>query len=134
MGLATLIVVGIFAQWLSWKFKIPSILLLLILGIIAGPVTNILNPDELFGGLLFPFVSISVSIILFEGGLSLHFKELKETSSIIRNLIIVGNLITWILTTLAAYYILHFQFELSLLLAAILIVRSNSNCSTSASN
>ncbi len=122
IGLATLIVVGIFAQWLSWKFKIPSILLLLILGIIAGPVLNILNPDELFGGLLFPFVSISVSIILFEGGLSLHFKELKETSTIIRNLIVVGNLITWILTTLAAYYILHFQFELSLLLAAILIV------------
>jgi len=122
IGLATLVVVGIFAQWLSWKFRIPSILLLLVLGIIAGPVTNILDPDELFGGLLFPFVSISVSIILFEGGLSLHFNELKETSSIIRNLIIIGNLITWILTTLAAYYILHFQLELSLLLAAILIV------------
>ncbi len=122
IGLASLIVVGIAAQWISWRYKIPSILLLLIFGILAGPVLNLLDPDKLFGDLLFPFVSISVSIILFEGGLSLHFSEFKKSSGIIRNLITVGNIITWGLTTLAVYYILNLQLDISLLLAAILIV------------
>ena len=122
IGLASLIVVGIAAQWISWRYKIPSILLLLIFGILAGPVLNLLDPDKLFGDLLFPFVSISASIILFEGGLSLHFSEFKKSSGIIRNLITVGNIITWGLTTLAVYYILNLQLDISLLLAAILIV------------
>ena len=49
LGLAAIIVLGIIAQWLSWRFKIPSILLLLIFGFLAGPVTGLLNPEELLG-------------------------------------------------------------------------------------
>ncbi|NQT71177.1 MAG: hypothetical protein HQ553_00235 [Chloroflexi bacterium] len=70
--LASIIVVGIAAQWLAWRLRLPSILLLLILGIIIGPVTGFLDPNETFGDMLLPIVSLSVAVILFEGGLSLR--------------------------------------------------------------
>ena len=80
-GLAVVFVVGIGAQWLAWKLKLPSILLLLIGGLVAGPLTGLVNPTEMFGELLFPLVSISVGLILFEGGLTLKWSELKEPAS-----------------------------------------------------
>jgi len=122
IGIAALIVFGILAQWISWVFKLPSILLLLIFGFIAGPITGLLNPDEFFGELLFPFVSISVAIILFEGGLSLKISELKSVFSVVRNLITLGTFITWSLSTLAAFYFLNLSISISLLLGAILVV------------
>lgn len=121
-GLAAIIVFGALAQWISWSFKIPSILLLLIFGIVAGPITGLLNPDRFFGHLLFPFVSISVAIILFEGGLSLKFNELKSVLGVVRNLITIGTIITWILSTLASIYFLKLSLGVSLLLGAILVV------------
>ncbi len=122
IGLSAIVVSGVLAQWLAWKFRFPSILLLLIFGFIAGPVTGFIHPDSFFGDLLFPFVSISVAIILFEGGLNLKFSELKVVGSLIRNLITIGILVTWVLTILGAYYILHFSLLLSFLYGAILVV------------
>ncbi|HKI79771.1 MAG TPA: sodium:proton antiporter [Ignavibacteriaceae bacterium] len=122
IGLAAIITIGILAQWVAWKFKLPSILLLLTFGIIAGPVTGLLQPDEFFGNLLFPVVSISVAIILFEGGLSLKFSELKTIGKIVRNLILVAIPVTWILISSAAYFILGLEFSYSVLLGAILVV------------
>ena len=53
IGLATIVVLGIGAQWLASRIALPSILLLLVFGFLAGPVTGWLNPDKLFGDLLF---------------------------------------------------------------------------------
>ena len=78
IGISSIIVLGIGANWLSWRLRFPSILLMLVLGTIAGPVTGFINPDHLFGEVLFPVVSIFVAIILFEGGLSLQVHELRE--------------------------------------------------------
>ncbi len=122
IGLSAIVVSGVLAQWIAWKFRFPSILLLLIFGFIAGPVTGFIHPDSFFGDLLFPFVSISVAIILFEGGLNLKFSELKVVGSLIRNLITIGLLVTWLMTILGAYYILHFSLLLSFLYGAILVV------------
>ena len=122
IGLAVIIVVGIFVQWISWYLKLPSILLLLLFGFLIGPITGLLNPDEFFGDLLFPFVSISVAIILFEGGLSLKLSELKPVFGIVRNLITIGTIITWSLSTAAAYYFINLPFVYALLLGAILVV------------
>jgi len=122
IGLGVIILFGMVAQWMAWRLHLPSILLLLILGIVAGPVSGLVDTERLFGSLFFPFVSISVSIILFEGGLSLRFSEFRSVGRIIRNLITIGALITWIVITAAAYYILHLEFRLALLFGAILIV------------
>lgn len=122
LGLAAIIVLGIVAQWLAWRLHLPAILLLLIFGIMAGPVSGILNPDELFGDLLFPFVSVSVAIIIFEGGLSLRIFELRRVGSVVRNLITIGILITWSLVALAAYLVVGLQPAPAILLGAILVV------------
>ncbi len=117
LGLATIIVLGIVAQWLAWRLHLPAILLLLIFGIMAGPVSGILNPDELFGDLLFPLVSVSVAIIIFEGGLSLRIFELRRVGSVVRNLITIGILVTWSLTALAAYFVVGLQLAPALRMA-----------------
>jgi len=101
---------------------LPSIVLLLLSGIIAGPVAGILHPDALFGELLPPIVSLSVAVILFEGGLGLRMADLREIGGIVRNLITVGVLVTWVLATAAARFILGFDLTLSLLTGAILVV------------
>jgi len=122
IAIASILVFGIGAQWAAWRFNLPAILLLLISGILAGPVFGFLNPDILMGDLLTPFISVSVAIILFEGGLSLRFSELKDTGGIIGNLVSIGVILTWIITSLSAYYFFSFGWELSILLGAILVV------------
>lgn len=122
LGLAAIIVLGIIAQWLSWRFKIPSILLLLIFGFLAGPVTGLLNPDELLGSLLYPFLSLSVGIILFECGLRFNLSDLRSADGAVRHLITIGALLTWVMTSVAAYYMVGLDLSMSVLLGALLMV------------
>lgn len=122
VGLASVLTLGISAQWLAWKTKLPAILLLLGLGIIAGPITGFIDPDALMGDLLSPFVSISVAIILFEGGLSLKMSEFRKIGGTVIKLITIGVIVTWVLASLSALYFLDLGLELSVLFGAILIV------------
>jgi NhaP-type Na+/H+ or K+/H+ antiporter/peroxiredoxin family protein len=122
IGIVFVVALGIGAQWIAWRFKLPAILLLLVVGFLAGPVSGLIRPDEIFGDILLPLVSISVAIILFEGGLSLHLKELKEVGIVVRNLILVGVPVAWLLISLAARWILGFPWALSVLMGAILVV------------
>ncbi len=120
--LAAILVLGIVAQWLAWRVKLPSILLLLVTGIVAGPVTGWLHPDTLFGDLMLPLVSLSVAVILYEGGLNLKIRELKAVGGVFFLLTTVGVAISWVVGTLAAHYILHFEWSVATLLGAILVV------------
>lgn len=121
-GLALILVLGIASQWLAWKLHLPSILVLLLAGFVAGPVTNLLNPDELLGDLLFPIVSISVAIILFEGGLSLKRSEIQTTGHTVRNLVTIGAVVTWGIAAVGAFFVLQMETSLALLFGAILVV------------
>ena len=122
LQLASIVILGIAAQWLAWKLRFPSILFLLVFGFIAGPVTGFLHPDKLLGDLLLPIVSISVALILFEGGLTLRLKELREVGTVVIILIFIGAIITWFIAAASAHYILHLDLRLSILLGAILVV------------
>jgi NhaP-type Na+/H+ or K+/H+ antiporter len=122
IGLTSVIFFGVGAQWVGWKFKLPAILLLLLSGLLAGPILGLVKPDELMGNLLTPFINVSVAIILFEGGLSLKFSELKNVGGAIGNLVSIGALLTWVLTSVTAYMFFGFGWELAVLLGAILIV------------
>lgn len=122
VGISSVIALGISAQWLAWRTKLPAILLLLVFGIIAGPVTGWINPDELLGDILSPFVSISVAIILFEGGLSLRMAEFRKIGGVVIKLMTIGLVITWSLAAIAAHYLLGLSIEIAILFGAILIV------------
>lgn len=122
LGLACIVTLGVLGQWLAWRLNLPAILLLLVFGFAAGPVAGFLKPDALFGDLLIPIISFSVALILFEGGLSLKISELKQIGTVLRNLITIGALVTWVVTALASFFILKLGASLSVLLGAILIV------------
>ncbi len=122
LDITVVILLGIGAQWLAWRFRLPSILLLLLVGFLAGPVLGLLDPAALQGDWLFAFVSLSIGIILFEGGLSLRLDELREVGTSVLNLITIGVFLTWGLGATAAHYILGFNVELAILIGAILTV------------
>ena len=83
-------------------------LFLLTAGLLVGPIFGLFDPDAFLGDLLFPVVSIFVAIILFEGGLTLKFSDIKGHGAVVTRLITVGVLITWGLLATAV----HFLFDM----------------------
>ncbi len=123
VGLAAVVVLGVGLQWLASRVHLPSILFLLVGGVLAGPVFHIVEPDELLGDLLFPAVSLAVGILLFEGGLGLRFSELERHGrGPILRLITIGVLVTWIIGGVAAYVLVGLERDEAVLLGAILVV------------
>jgi len=109
-------------QWLAWKIKLPSIVFLLIAGVAVGPVFSLFNPDALFGNLLFPFISVAVAIILFEGGLTLHIGDIRKHGSVVTRLISIGVLVTWLLLASAVHFIFDLNWSLSMVFGSIAVV------------
>ncbi len=122
IGVAAVVVLGVLAQWLAWRLRLPSILLLLMIGLVAGPVTGLLSPEEVLGELLFPLVSLAVGYILYEGGLSLRVKELREVGGVVFSLTSVGVAVTWVLAALASRFLLQLNWPMAILLSAVLVV------------
>ncbi|MEP1216746.1 MAG: sodium:proton antiporter [Marinobacter sp.] len=120
--LACIGVLSLFCQWLAWRVRMPAILFLLAGGIAAGPLFGFLDPEAVFGDLLFPVISLAVAIILFEGSLTLRYEEIRGHGKMVRNLIPVGSVVTCFIGTLAARWILEVSWEVALLFGAISIV------------
>jgi len=136
--LGGIIILGILAQWFAWKLKIPAILPLLLIGLLVGPISaEFLSSDEtkwiepiwngeegLFAGKnLYYFISLSISIILFEGGLTLKFKEIKNVGPlVITKLITLGSLVTFFGAAVGAHFIFSLSWEMSFLFSSLIIV------------
>ena len=86
-------IIGIGAQWIAWRTGWPAIALMLAAGVVAGPLTGLIRPDDVFGDLLEPVISIAVALILFEGGLNLDLRELRKTQGAVERLVIIVPLI-----------------------------------------
>ncbi len=116
------VMAGITAQVLGDYLKVPSIVFLLLFGILLGPDGfGWLNP-HLLGNGLEVIVSLSVALILFEGGLNLELRELGKVSGSLRNLVSIGTLITLIGGGFAAYTFGEFPWPLAFLYAALVVV------------
>lgn len=113
---------GIGSQWLAWRLQMPAIVLMLVAGILAGPVTGAVDPELAFGELFRPIVSVAVAVILFEGGLTLNFAELRTTAPAVRKLVFLGAPLGWLLSTLAARYGAGLSWESAVVFGGILIV------------
>lgn len=121
-AIAVIIVLGVASLWAGSRLRIPSILLLLPAGVIAGPVLGILDPDEQFGELLFPLISLGVGILLFEGGLSLRFERTREVRSVVVRLVTIGAFITWIVGWAGAWFLFDVNIRIAGLIGAVLVV------------
>ncbi len=120
--LAVIIGIGMLAQWLAWRTQVPSIILLLVAGLLLGPVFGVVDPDAFLGGTLFPVVSLSVALILFEGGLDLPPRELRSTGTVVRRLITVGAVITFFVGIWGAEQLFDISRGAAAVLAAVLVV------------
>lgn len=135
--LAGIIILGILAQWVAWRFKIPAILPLILIGLLVGPVASEFLTDDktkyiepiwngtkgLFpGDSLYYFVSLAISIILFEGGLTLKRNEIKNVGPVITKLITLGSAVTFFGAGVLAHYIFELSWELSFLFSGLIIV------------
>ncbi|MEM9065159.1 MAG: cation:proton antiporter [Planctomycetota bacterium] len=131
LELGLILLVGVGAQIAASRLRIPSILLLLIGGLLVGPLSTLrgedalpwLDPSGIFGDVLKPLVGLSVAVILFEGGLTLRFSEIERTRRVVMNLCTFGALVTWFLAAAAAWILIpDMTIRLALLIGAILIV------------
>lgn len=137
LELAGIIILGILAQWVAWKFKIPAILPLILIGLLVGPIAaEFLSEDRtkwiepiwngekgLFpGDSLYYFVSLAISIILFEGGLTLKRSEIKNVGPVITKLITLGSAITFFGAGIVAHFVFELRWDLSFLFAGLIIV------------
>ncbi len=120
--IALILGVGITAQYLAHRLGVPSILLYLGGGILAGPIANLIEPDRLFGELLQPFVSLAVALVLFEGGLSLRLIDFPRFGRAIIGLLLIGTFISWVSIALAVHHFFGLRLEVALLIAAIGVV------------
>ena len=137
LELAGIIILGILAQWFAWRFKIPAILPLILIGLLVGPIaaefltddhTKYIEPVWNGGKGLFPgdglyyFVSLAISIILFEGGLTLKRDEIKNVGPVITKLITLGSAVTFFGAGFLAHFIFELNWELSFLFSGLIIV------------
>lgn len=130
LALALILVLGVVAQWIAWRARVPSILLLLLAGLAAGPLMRlwapesifVINPDELFGNLLMPLVGISVGLILYEGGLTLSFHEIRTVRRTVALLVSAGAMATFLIASFFAWLLLDLPAPLAILIGAILVV------------
>ncbi len=136
--LAAIIVLGILAQWLAWKTKVPAILPLIVIGLLVGPLSTyithdhlkwiepIYNPNTKHGlfpnDLLFAFVSLSIGIILFEGGMTLKIREVRGIGSVLVKMLFYGVVVTTIGGCVLAHYIVGLNWTVSLLFSSLIIV------------
>ncbi len=134
--LAGIIILGIIAQWVAWKLKLPAILPLILIGLLVGPIATLFTEDGskliepiwngekgLFPGeSLYYFVSLAISIILFEGGLTLKRSEIKNVGPVISKLITIGSLVTFLGAGMAAHYIFELSWQVSFLFSGLIIV------------
>lgn len=136
--LAGIIILGIAAQWIAWRIKVPAILPLILIGLAVGPLSVYYTEDGhkliepiysetldrgLFpGNYLFYFVSLAIGIILFEGGLTLRRREIRGVGPVILKLITVGSIVTFIGAGLAAHFIMGLTWPIAFLFGGLVIV------------
>jgi len=136
-------VLGIGAQWLAWRLQRPAIVLMAIAGLIFGPLMSwlftldfvqhtdplrgiinavMLNPEKDFGAVYRPMVAIAVAIILFEGGLNLRFKDLRDATHAVSRMVLVAAPIAAVLGAAAAHYILNLPWDISAMIGGLFVV------------
>lgn len=136
--LAGIIILGILAQWVAWRIKVPAILPLILIGLAVGPLAPFWTPEGqsiivpiydhesqsgIFPGeYLFYFVSLAIGIILFEGGLTLKRSEVKVVGPYVLKLITLGSLVTFVCAGLAAHWLMDLSWSISFLFSALIIV------------
>ena len=118
---ATILGLGVTSQVLADRFRVPSVLFLILSGVAVGPKGLSIVSQEVFGGALTTIVGLSVAIIVFEGSFHLKIEKLRESPSAALRLITIGAAISFLGTTLAVRVFLDTTWGIAALVGALLI-------------
>ncbi len=122
MAFALVGALGVGSQWLAWRLRMPAIVLMLVAGILIGPVAGVFDPARDIGVLMGPMISIAVAIILFEGGLTLNFHKLNDAAVGVKRLVFIGAPLGWLTSALALHYAAGLSWESAAVFGGIMIV------------
>ena len=116
------VLVAVVCQIASSKIKFPPIFLWLLAGMVLGPYgIHMLHP-EMVGAALHTLIELGLAVILFEGGLNLNLKSLKEHGWVVGRLLTFGPLLTIVIGGAAAHFLTGISWPLSLLFGALIAV------------
>lgn len=113
---------GVGAQWLAWRLKLPAIVLMLAAGLLVGPFWGVLDPVRDIGDLVRPLVSLAVAVILFEGGLTLDLHNLGDARQGVKRLVIIGAPVGWLLSACALHFGAGLDWEAAAVFGGIMVV------------
>ncbi len=108
----------VFSELFSRK-RVPDLLLLLIIGIIIGPVFKIVTPEDL-GGFGQVFSTLTLVIILFEGGSELSLSNIRTSFKDMIGLTLVSYFLIMIVFGILGHYILQLPWATSFFMSAVL--------------
>ncbi|MFZ0369575.1 MAG: sodium:proton antiporter [Halobacillus sp.] len=113
---------GVGSQWIAWRFRLPAIVVMSIVGLLVGPVFGLMNPEQDFGELYKPIISLAVAVILFEGSLNLDMKEVRGLGRPVFRIVTFGAFLSWILGALAAHYVAGLSWAVAFVIGGLFIV------------
>ncbi|RBW71169.1 sodium:proton antiporter [Bacillus taeanensis] len=113
---------GIGSQWVAWRFRLPAIVVMSIVGLLVGPIFGMIDPKEDFGALFHPFISIAVAIILFEGSLNLDFREVSGLGAPVVRIVTIGAFLAWLFGSFAAHYVAGLSWAVAFVIGGLFIV------------
>ncbi|WP_232702994.1 cation:proton antiporter [Halobacterium wangiae] len=120
---ATIIALGVAAQVLADRLQVPSVLFLILAGIVVGPEVLGVVTIESFGSVetLAGVVGLSVAIIVFEGAFHLKLSKLREAPGATLRLVTLGAAISLVGTALAVRFLLDARWDISFLVGSLLV-------------
>lgn len=123
LGLALTVVLATGSQILASKLRVPALILLLPAGFAAGALTDVIHPDRLMGPTFSALVSLAVAVILYDAGMGLNLRNLTgRTRWIVGRLLILGVLLTFLITSAVAPAMFDMPLRVSAMLGMILVV------------
>jgi NhaP-type Na+/H+ or K+/H+ antiporter len=118
---AAIVGLGVAAQFLAAKYRVPSVLFLLLAGVAVGPEgLGLITPDT-FGDSLSTIVGVSVAIIVFEGTFRLEYRAIRDASKVVDRMITIGAIIAFVGTALTVRLVLGANWDIAFLIGALLI-------------
>lgn len=113
---------GVGAQWVAWRLRLPAIVVMLVAGLIVGPVLGIFDPARDIGPIVQPLISMAVAVILFEGGLTLELSKLGDAKKGVKRLVFIGAPLGWALSTAVLHWGAGLGWEASAVFGGIMVV------------
>jgi NhaP-type Na+/H+ or K+/H+ antiporter len=117
----TILGLGVAAQILADRLRVPSVIFLILAGVTVGPEGLGVITPAVFGDSLPAIVGLSVAIIVFEGAFHLHLERLFEAPRETLRLVTVGAAVSFLGTAVAARYALGAPWDVALLIGSLLV-------------